>query len=61
MSDVQALVDALAAELDRPTGVDDRHFRTIAYSSHAEDVDSERLTSILQREAPAAVRECWRS
>jgi sugar diacid utilization regulator len=57
MSDVQALVDALAAELDRPTGVDDRHFRSIAYSSHAEAVDSVRLASILQREAPAAVRE----
>jgi hypothetical protein len=57
MSDVQALVDALAAELDRPTGVDDRHFRSIAYSSHAEGVDSVRLASILQREAPQPVRE----
>jgi len=57
MSDVQALVDALAADLDRPTGVDDRHFRSIAYSSHAEGVDSVRLASILQREAPQPVRE----
>lgn len=57
MSDVQALVDALAAELNRPTGVDDRHFRSIAYSSHADDVDSVRLASILHREAPQAVRE----
>ncbi len=57
MSDVQALVDALAAELDRPAGVDDRHFRSIAYSSHAEGVDSVRLASILQREAPQPVRE----
>jgi hypothetical protein len=56
MTDVQALVDALAAELDRPTGVDDRHFRSIAYSSHAEGVDSVRLASILQREAPPTVR-----
>ncbi|MBS1678397.1 MAG: helix-turn-helix domain-containing protein [Actinobacteria bacterium] len=57
MSDVQALVDALAAELERPTGVDDRHFRSIAYSSHVDDVDSVRLASILQREAPRPVRE----
>lgn len=55
--DVQALVDALAAELHRPTGVDDRHFRSVAYSSHAEGVDSVRLASILQREAPQPVRE----
>jgi hypothetical protein len=56
MSDVQALVDALAAELNRPTGVDDRHFRSVAYSSHAEEVGSVRLASILQREAPRPVR-----
>src|SRR4051794_17744480 len=57
MSDVQALIDALAAELDRPTGVDDPHFRAIAYSSHAEGVDPVRIASILQREAPRAVTE----
>jgi hypothetical protein len=57
MSDVQALVDALAVELQRPTGVDDRHFRSVAYSSHLDDVDSVRLASILQREAPQPVRE----
>jgi sugar diacid utilization regulator len=55
--DVQALVDALAAELDRPTGVDDRHFRSVAYSSHPEGVDSVRIASILQREAPRQVTE----
>ena len=57
MSDVQALVDALAAELNRPIGVDDRHFRSVAYSSHAEGVDSVRIASILQRQAPRRVRE----
>jgi hypothetical protein len=57
MSDVQALVDALAAELHRPIGLDDRHFRSVAYSSHPEGVDSVRLASILQREAPRPVRE----
>jgi DNA-binding PucR family transcriptional regulator len=58
MSDeVQALVDSLATELHRPAGVDDRNFRSVAYSSHPEGVDSVRLASILQREAPQAVRE----
>jgi hypothetical protein len=55
--DVQALVDSLAAELRRPAGVDDRHFRSVAYSSHPERVDSVRLASILQRQAPQPVRE----
>jgi sugar diacid utilization regulator len=56
MSDVQALVDALASELGRPVAVDDQHLRSIAYSSHPETVDSVRLASILQREAPQPVR-----
>jgi sugar diacid utilization regulator len=56
MNDVQALVDALAAELGRPIGVDDRHFRVIAFSSHQEG-DRVRLISILRREAPDEVRE----
>lgn len=55
MNDVQALVDALAVEVGRPIGVDDRHFRVIAFSPHQEG-DRVRLTSILQREAPAEVR-----
>lgn len=55
MSDVQGLVDALAVELDRPVGVDDRQFRAIAYSSHDESVDQVRLASILHRQAPAEV------
>lgn len=57
MNEVQALVDALAAELRRPTGVDDQRFRAIAYSSHSEAVDPVRVASILEREAPSAVRE----
>ncbi len=57
MSDVQALVDALALELDRPVGVDDRRFRTIAYSSHDDHVDQVRLASILRREAPQEVAD----
>jgi GAF domain-containing protein len=55
MSDVQGLVDALALELDRPVGIDDRRFRAIAYSSHDEYIDQVRLASILRREAPPEV------
>lgn len=57
MSDLQSLVDGLAAELGRPVGLDDRQFRSLAYSSHVEELDRVRLSSILQREAPKAVTE----
>ena len=57
VSDLQAIVDALAAELGRPVGIDDRQFRSLAYSSHVEELDQVRLSSILQREAPTAVTE----
>lgn len=55
MNDVQALVDGLAERLQRPVGVDDRRFRSIAYSSHADDIDPVRRESILGRQAPEAV------
>jgi DNA-binding PucR family transcriptional regulator len=55
MSDLQGLVDALAADLGRPVGVDDRQYRALAYSSHVDGVDPVRLASILQREAPRKV------
>lgn len=55
LSELQGAVDALAASIGRPVGVDDRQFRALAYSSHADGVDPVRLASILQREAPRAV------
>lgn len=55
MSDIQALVDALAASLDRPVGLDDHRFRALSYSAHADGVDQVRLVSILQRKAPQHV------
>lgn len=54
-AEVQGLVDALAAELDRPVGLDDHHFRSLAYSAHPDQVDEVRRASILQREAPPEV------
>ncbi len=55
IGDLQGLVDALAAELERPVGVDDRQYRAVAYSSHVDSVDPVRVASILQREAPREV------
>ena len=55
MTDLQELVDGLASELARPVGIDDRRFRSLAYSSHFEHVDEVRLASLLHREAPREV------
>lgn len=52
MNELQALVDALAARLARPVGLDDRRFRALAYSPHGEEADAVRRASILRREAP---------
>jgi sugar diacid utilization regulator len=57
MADLQDLVDALAVELGRPVGLDDRRFRAVAYSAHLDDMDEVRRASILRREAPRAVTE----
>lgn len=55
MSDVQSLVDDLAAGLGRPVGVDDRWLRALAYSPHTCDVDAVRKVSILSRQTPPDV------
>lgn len=57
MNELLGLVDALAAELGRPVGLDDRRFRSLAYSSHVGEVDRVRRDSILQRAAPPEVTE----
>jgi sugar diacid utilization regulator len=57
VNDLQSLIDGLASDLGRPVEVDDRRFRALAYSAHAdEDVDDVRRYSIMRREAPEAVR-----
>jgi PucR C-terminal helix-turn-helix domain/GGDEF-like domain len=57
MSEIQALIDALAERLKQPVGVDDRHFRAVAYSSHPDQIDEVRIASILHRAAPAGVTD----
>jgi sugar diacid utilization regulator len=57
MSDLQGLVDALATDLGRPVGLDDRRLRSLAYSPHVDELDRVRLSSILQRVPPRDVTE----
>jgi hypothetical protein len=53
MPDLQELVDALAERLGRPVAIEDRRYRVLAYSAHAEPLDRVRRASILERAAPA--------
>ena len=55
MAGLQDLVDELAQRLGRPVSIDDRRYRVLAYSAHAEPPDPLRLTSILTRAVPADV------
>ena len=57
MTAIQALVDGLADRLGMPVGVDDRRFRSIAYSSHSDEIDPVRRMSILGRQAPDEVTD----
>lgn len=50
---MQELADALAERLGTPVAIEDRRYRMLAYSAHAEAPDRVRLASILTREAPA--------
>jgi DNA-binding PucR family transcriptional regulator len=49
---LQAIVDALSVQLDRPVLVDDVELRPLAYSSQFGELDSLRTASILGRAAP---------
>ncbi len=52
---MQELADALAERLGTPVAIEDRRYRMLAYSAHAQAPDPVRLASILTREAPAAL------
>jgi transcriptional regulator of acetoin/glycerol metabolism len=53
--DLQDLVDDLADRLHRPVSVEDRRWRLLAFSAHAELGDRVRQASILARAAPPDV------
>ena len=57
---MQELADALAERLGAPVAIEDRRYRMLAYSAHAEAPDRVRLASILTREAPADARRVAR-
>lgn len=53
--ELQRLVDALAARLERPVVLEDRRQRMVAYSQHGGPMDAVRRDSILQRETTPQV------
>jgi sugar diacid utilization regulator len=55
VNSVQTLIDGLAERIGQPVGIDDRRFRSVAYSSHADEIDPVRRRSILGRQAPEQV------
>ncbi len=57
MSELQDLVDSLAARIGRSVAIDDHRFRLLVFSSHGHEIDDVRRASILQREAPKPVRD----
>lgn len=54
-TELQRLVDALAAQLDRAVVLEDRRQRMLAYSQHDQPMDTVRRDSILQRQTTPEV------
>jgi len=55
-TELQRVIDGLAAALRREVAVDDLDFRLIAFTSHSGTVDEVRRQAILTRQAPADAR-----
>ena len=47
--ELRAVAESLAARLHRSVAIDDPHIRLLVHTAHAEDVDPDRVQSILQR------------
>ncbi|MEV0266216.1 helix-turn-helix domain-containing protein [Streptomyces sp. NPDC050617] len=56
-TDLQQVVDALAARLERSVAVDDRRLRLLAHSAHRDEADAARVGSIMNRSVPAELFE----
>lgn len=54
---LQEIVDTLAAQIDHAVAIDDPHFRLVVHSPHHEPVDDVRMGSIMRREVPPEVTE----
>jgi DNA-binding PucR family transcriptional regulator len=52
--DLFALANAIAALLDAPVTIEDRHFRVLAFSGRQDEADPSRIGTILNREVSAA-------
>ncbi|MEU1721205.1 helix-turn-helix domain-containing protein [Nonomuraea sp. NPDC005692] len=50
--DLFAVANAIAALLDAPVTIEDRHSRLLAFSSRQEDTDTSRVRTILGRQVP---------
>ncbi|MFE7114568.1 PucR family transcriptional regulator [Streptomyces sp. NPDC057654] len=56
-TDLQQVIDALAARLERSVAVDDRRLRLLAHSAHRGEADAARVGSIMNRSVPAELFE----
>jgi sugar diacid utilization regulator len=61
MSELQDVVDSLAARIGRSVAIDDQRFRLAVFSAHTQEIDDVRRTSILRREAPQTVTDLLRT
>ncbi|MEU7045072.1 helix-turn-helix domain-containing protein [Streptomyces varsoviensis] len=52
-TELQRMVDALGARLERSVAVDDRRLRLLAHSAHRGEADAARVGSIMNRSVPA--------
>lgn len=57
VSDLDDLVEQLAARLGRSVAIDDAQLRLLSYSRHYETPDRARLDALIARRAPAALAE----
>ena len=55
-TDVQAVLDSVAAELGAPVTLEDRDFRLLAHTDHSDGIDEVRQAMIVGRRATPTVR-----
>ena len=58
MSELQELVDSLAARIGRSVAIDDHRFRLAVFSSQRQEIDDVRRASISTAKRPKRSPEC---